>query len=282
MNAKYYAAAVALTIACQGTVQAACTDDWLNVEEIRDGDTIEVHASNLQEFPITYSMRVRTRDFDVGGSRTVTRTLDPEETERVMVLTKRPDRDRERYRISCDWTVGDKDAEHDDGHVYLFPYAEGRRYRIIQGYGSSFSHTGLEEFALDFRMDEGTPVHAARGGVVAKLEESNDKGCWEDGCGRYANYVVVLHDDGTTGEYYHLLKDGALVDVGQRVEAGEKIALSGNTGHTTIPHLHFAVYRAVSWGSTQSIPVRFFSDEGIVERPRRWGRYVAVGADGES
>ena len=60
---------------------------------------------------------------------------------------------------------------------------------------------GLEEFAIDVDMPIGTPVHAARAGVVARVEESHSKGCWEDGCGKYANYIVILHGDGTTGEY---------------------------------------------------------------------------------
>jgi S1-C subfamily serine protease len=69
---------------------------------------------------------------------------------------------------------------------------------------------------------------------------------------------------------------GDTIDVGDHVAAVQKIALSGNTGHTTMPHLHFAVYRAAEWGNTQSIPVRFLSSAGVVERPRRGGRYQAV------
>ena len=125
-------------------------------------------------------------------------------------------------------------------------------------------------------MPVGTPVHAARSGVVARIEESHSKGCWEDDCGQYANFMVILHNDGTTGEYYHLDKDGALVEVGDRVTRGQKIALSGNTGHTTMPHLHFAVYRAVRWGRTQSIEVRFQGADGIIDRPRRGARYQAL------
>jgi murein DD-endopeptidase MepM/ murein hydrolase activator NlpD len=159
--------------------------------------------------------------------------------------------------------------------VYSFPYSSGKSYRIVQGYGSRFSHTGLEEFAIDFDMPVGTPVHAARSGVVARVEDSHSKGCWEDGCGRYANFIVVLHSDGTTGEYYHLNKNGSLVEVGDSVSQGQMIGYSGNTGHTTMPHLHFAVYRAVDWGDTQSIPVRFRSADGIIDRPRRGRRYQA-------
>ena len=157
------------------------------------------------------------------------------------------------------------------------PYASGRTYRVLQGYGSRFSHTGLEAYAVDFDMPEGTPVHAARAGVVARVEESHSRGCWDEpGCNASANYIVILHTDGTTGEYYHLQQRGAYVNVGDSVRRGQLIGRSGNTGHTAIPHLHFAVYRASSWGNTQSIPVRFQSADGIISKLRRGGRHQAV------
>ncbi len=164
---------------------------------------------------------------------------------------------------------------HDDDHLYSLPYASNKSYRVLQGFGSRFSHTGLEEFAIDLDMPVGTPVHAARAGVVAEIEESHNRGCWDDGCGKYANFIVVRHSDGTTGEYYHLRKGGSIVDVGDTVTQGQKIGYSGNTGHTTMPHLHFAVYCPAGWG-TQSIPVRFRSSDGIIERPRRGARYQAL------
>ncbi len=71
-------------------------------------------------------------------------------------------------------------------------------------------------------------------------------------------------------------KIGALIDGGERVVAGQKIALSGNTGHTTTLHLHFAVYRAASWCTRQSIPVRFLSADGIIHKPRSGGHYRAI------
>ena len=180
------------------------------------------------------------------------------------------------FRIAYDWTVGDKDAKHDDDHLYSLPYASGKSYRVLQGYGSRFSHTGLEEFAIDLDMPIGTAVHAARAGVVARVVESNSRGCWAEGCGKFANYIVILHNDGTTGEYYHLMQNGAIVEVGDSVAQGQKIGYSGNTGHTTMPHLHFAVYRATHWGNTQSIPVRFQAADSIVNRPRRGAQYEAL------
>lgn len=268
------AALIISLLLCQTSAWAACEDDWLGVDEVREGGNIELRATNMVEFPITFTLRVKTRGLASSGPKTVTRTLEGEESSLIIVL--REEQQNSRYRVYCEWTIGDKDAKHDDDLLYRLPYASEKSYRVLQGYGSRFSHTGLEQFAIDFKMDVGTPVHAARAGVVARVIESNDKGCWEDGCGIHANYMVVLHDDGTTGEYYHLQKNGALAEVGEQVVAGQKIALSGNTGHTTMPHLHFAVYRAASWGNTQSIPVRFQSASGIVQTPRRGGLYVAT------
>jgi murein DD-endopeptidase MepM/ murein hydrolase activator NlpD len=253
-----------------------CKDEWICVDAIDQGDNVELHARNLGDYPITYTLSVRTQNLRSDGPKTVTRTLAPRQSEQVMALTSTDSHESPRYRYSYDWTVGDKDAVHDDDHLYALPYASGNSYRVLQGYGSRFSHTGLEEFAIDLDMPIGTAVHAARAGVVARLEESHAKGCWEDGCGKFANFIVILHSDGTTGEYFHLQQKGALVNVGDSVSQGQKIAYSGNTGHTTMPHLHFAVYRATEWGNTQSIPVRFQGADGIITRPRRGGRYQAT------
>jgi murein DD-endopeptidase MepM/ murein hydrolase activator NlpD len=269
-------ATAAILLIASTSAQADCRDDWICVNAVEQGGNVELRARNLQDYPLTYTLRVRTRDLEVAGPKTVTHTLAPQESARVMTLSRADAGVEGRFRYFFEWTVGDKDAVHDDSYVYALPYASGRSYRVVQGYGSRFSHTGLEAFAIDFDMPEGTSVHAARPGVVARVEESHSKGCWEDGCGRYANFIVILHDDGTTGEYYHLQKDGALVDVGDHVVRGQEIGLSGNTGHTTMPHLHFAVYRATEWGNTQSIPVRFQSADGVIIRPRHGARYQAT------
>ena len=260
---------------CQSTAHAKCADDWLEVDQISVDDGIELRASNQQAFPITYSVRIR-EDAASKKRRTFRGSLKAGESRPLVVITGGEDGDAISPRVSCYWTIGDDDASHDDEHLYRLPYADGTSYRVLQGFGSSFSHRGIEQYAVDFKMSEGTPVHAARGGIVARVVESNNKGCWEDGCGRYANFIVVMHDDGTTGEYYHLKQNGSFVEVGDQVIAGQKIGLSGNTGHTALPHLHFAVYRATRGARSQSIPISFISADGIVYQPRRGHRYRAI------
>lgn len=261
---------------CQAEVFAKCLDDWLAIDRIQDGERIELRATNKQEYPITYRVRVRSDSIASRRGKTFTGTLNGTESEQVMVLAGAKDGAAPEVRISCAWTIGDNDAVHNDDHLYLLPYASGTSYRVLQGFGSRFSHTGIEQYAVDFKMDEGTPVHAARGGEVVRVIEEHDIGCWEDGCGRYANFIVIMHDDGTTGEYYHLQLNGSLVDVGDDVVAGQHIGYSGNTGHTTMPHLHFAVYRATKGARPQSVPVSFISADGVVYQPRRGHHYLAV------
>jgi len=301
MTVKRFAATAVIILLCQNLAWAKCDDDWIAVDKNRDGDMLALYARNVGDFPITYSLRIRSdserirsdserirsdserirSDSDDNYNRSnrprrASGTLDGQESQRLMTVPDADGHADERLSISCTWTIGSRNASHDDDYLYVLPYASGESYRVIQGFDSRFSHSGVEQFAVDFWMQVGTPVHAARGGVVARVIESNDKGCWQDGCGAFANFIVVMHDDGTTGEYYHLQQDGALVDEGERVEAGQQIGLSGNTGHTALPHLHFAVYKATRRALAQSVPVTFISADGVVLRPRRGHRYEAV------
>ena len=177
-------------------------------------------------------------------------------------------------RARHEWVVGGLDPDHDDGYAYRLPYGDGVSYAVLQGYGSGLSHQGPEHFTVDFQMPEGTPVHASRDGVVVLVEESNSRGCWAERCDGLANYVVILHSDGTTGEYFHLAQNGVLVGPGDQVAAGQMIAVSGNTGYTTTPHLHFGVYGAHTRGHTQSIGVRFRTRSGVVSEMRPGARHL--------
>jgi murein DD-endopeptidase MepM/ murein hydrolase activator NlpD len=124
-------------------------------------------------------------------------------------------------------------------------------------------------------------VYAARDGVVALAEDSHDVGCWRTECGRLANFVVLLHSDGTTGEYFHLLRGSVQVRLGERVALGALLAFSGNTGYTTAPHLHFGVYRTERDGGTQSLGIRFTTREGLIREPREGARYLNLPSGGD-
>lgn len=275
MNRRIGIGALALFAVAAADARAGdCDPDWICVRVAESPAGIVLFGENLSRYPLTLTVRVRGTGLGPPAVRTVTSTLGGGDSAELLRMPAGSGASY-RYRYWYEWTIGDRAALHDDDHLYALPYATGESYRILQGYASSFSHTGLERYAVDFDMPEGTTVHAARGGIVARIEDSHSIGCWEDGCGHYANFIVVLHDDGTTGEYYHLRQNGVLVRPGERVVTGDPIGLSGNTGHTTMPHLHFAVYRADEWGRTQSLPVRFGHRDGIADWPRHGERLVA-------
>lgn len=255
---------------------ASCPDGWLDFDKSTGNGQVVLTARNRSDIPLTFTMDLDLRRLSASRDTTFTESLRPNESRHVVTLTRRSETTPGNYQYTTRCTIGNKDADHNDDVLYLLPYAGGTSYRVIQGYGSRFSHTGRETYTVDFYMREGTPVHAARDGVVARIEESHSIGCWERGCGAYANYIIVVHDDDTTGEYYHLQQDGALVEPGQIIAAGDLIGLSGNTGHSTMPHLHFGVYRAIANGREQSIPIRYISKSGIISKPRSGGRYMAT------
>lgn len=175
--------------------------------------------------------------------------------------------------------VGAVDADHDDTYEYRLPYGDEQSYPVTQGYGARLSHRGAEQFTVDFGMPPGTEVYAAREGIVVLAEDSHESGCWSDECARLANFVVVLHADGTTGEYFHLQHASIEVRVGDRVRRGQLLARSGNTGYSTAPHLHFGVYRTDRDGGTQSVAVQFVTREGVIRGPRTGARYLNVAED---
>jgi len=129
-----------------------------------------------------------------------------------------------------------------DGHLYALPFA-GAPVRIDQGFEGAFSHRDAgNRYALDFALPEGTPILAARDGVVLQVQaDFHQAGVDQERYGAAANVIRILHRDGSMAVYAHLAPDGILVRPGQSVQAGERIARSGQTGFSTAPHLHFAV-----------------------------------------
>lgn len=145
------------------------------------------------------------------------------------------------FELSLTGVPGNPSARPQDVE-YLLPLRQSRN-RVDQGFGGKFSHQDEQNrYALDFAADIGTPVLATRGGTVMQVESDFSKaGLKREKYGGRANFVRIVHDDGSMALYAHLKADGALVRVGQRVSAGQQIGLSGNTGFTTGPHLHFAL-----------------------------------------
>ena len=158
----------------------------------------------------------------------------------------------------------------DSSYVYALPYEEGKSYRLVQGYFGPFSHK--ERAALDFKMKRGTKITAARGGTVVRVKEDGDRGGWNRKYRPYGNNIVIQHEDGSRAGYWHLQLNGALVNVGDTVKKGQVIALSGKTGYSAMPHLHFMVWSFDPQRQWRQVPTRFQTSRGI-KYLRPWKKY---------
>ncbi len=167
------------------------------------------------------------------------------------------------FELRLDSIPGDPSARPEDVE-YQLPLRQ-RTARVDQGHGGSFSHVDPQNrYAVDFSAAEGTQVLAAREGVVMQVESDFDKaGLNREKYGGRANFVRIVHDDGSMALYAHLKPEGVLVRTGQRVRSGQPIGLSGNTGFTTGPHLHFVV-QANRGMRLLSIPFRMRGPAGPI------------------
>jgi len=133
------------------------------------------------------------------------------------------------------------------------PYMLGRSFEVFQGNAGNFSHSNFNKYAWDFGLPEGTPVCAAAEGRVVRVKQDSSTGGTKPEFYGHANTVVIDHGNGLFTQYLHLKKDSAKVHEGDLVRAGQEIAASGNTGFSSVPHLHFQVQDATG----QSLPCKF-------------------------
>ena len=155
-------------------------------------------------------------------------------------------------------SLGDPQGQA-QGYRYPFPWLGGP-FRLTQGPNGAYSHFGAKgRYAMDIAMPEGTPIIAARGGTVIKVENGQSN----RGDNPSGNFVRILHEDGTMGVYLHLMRGSVMVKEGQQVATGSALARSGNTGNSTGPHLHFVVQRNVGL-ALESIPYQFDRPLGVL------------------
>ncbi|MEU2546077.1 LysM peptidoglycan-binding domain-containing M23 family metallopeptidase [Streptomyces roseolus] len=118
-------------------------------------------------------------------------------------------------------------------------------YRASGSMWSSGYHTGA-----DFIASSGTTVRAVGAGTVVSAGWS----------GAYGNEVVIKHADGNYSQYAHL--SSLAVSAGQSVSGGQQIGLSGSTGNSTGPHLHFEIRTSPSYGADID-PLAYLRQHGV-------------------
>ncbi|MFF3839206.1 M23 family metallopeptidase [Streptomyces sp. NPDC001930] len=128
-------------------------------------------------------------------------------------------------------------------------------YTLSASYNQGGAMWAHKHSGQDFAVPVGTPVKAAGAGTVVKAGPNGGG----DGPA-YGNAIVVKHANGTYSQYAHLSK--IKVHIGQKVLAGQQIALSGNTGNSSGPHLHFEIRTTPNYGSAVN-PAAFLRSHGV-------------------
>lgn len=231
------------------------------------GAGYRAYADNLMHGPVEVALRFKARrNVDARPALPATTIVPARSSVLVATLAITDLIEGGSFELLLDALPGDP-ASRPREHDYRLPF-EYARVRVDQGPGGSFSHTDAQNLhAIDFALPEGTPIVAVREGVVMQVEADFDRaGLNVEKFGGRANFIRIVHDDGSMALYAHLQPEGVQVRVGQRVRAGQRIGLSGNTGFSTAPHLHF-VLQANRGMRLESVPLRMFGPMGELKFP---------------
>ena len=142
-------------------------------------------------------------------------------------------------------------------NLYHLPF---KKSDLTKAHSDPRAHFAHFKHAMDFILPEGTEILAPRNGTVLDLKVDSSEGGPDPKYNdtKYVNYITLQHSHGEYSQYVHLKHNGALVKVGDEVKTRQPIALSGNTGFTTEPHLHFQVFKhnqtRIGW---ETLRVRF-------------------------
>ena len=240
----------------------------------REGDLLKFYAHNT--FPCPYQCKiVITKPSLLKNSRIEPYygIIPPSTSQFFLFEVRLKNAQVTPMNYSSTIVMGDPhQARHEDDYSYQIPYEHKKKFRVIQGYDGAYSHK--RQFALDFKMPEGTPICAIREGIVIKTKSDSNQGGKNQSFAKDANYVIIYHRDGTFARYWHLKFESVTVKVGQRVNAGDVIGFCGNTGWSTTPHLHLVVEKPV-YLKMKSIPTKFMVNKFKRKYLKSWRKYTA-------
>ena len=194
----------------------------------------------------------------------------PAQTEQTLVgIGALDERQGFSYRLGMSSVPGRPINKQIEGMVVLPPFSATEEYPVSQGFLGEKTHNSPDaKFAVDIAMPVGTAIHAVRSGTVMDVEEDFNRGGTDfQKFADKANHVRILHNDGTMALYAHLDLASVGVRPGARIQAGQKIARSGNTGFSSGPHLHFAIQQNTGM-QLVSVPFQFKTPEGTTTIPQ--------------
>ncbi|MDX1481149.1 MAG: M23 family metallopeptidase [Woeseiaceae bacterium] len=241
-------------------LERAAPPGKLNVSYSFENQRVRLIASNEYYIPLELKLRIeQISGLEFPDAEDQLHWVVPARSERVLIdLGLLENGEPPFLEYGVEFHPGDPRAEHRPEVPYRVPFAVATHFPVTQAYPDVVTHMSPDSYhAVDMAMPIGTDVFAARGGVVFDVASGNfTAGLDPERDGPKANVVQILHDDGTYAVYAHLNTNTVRVRPGDRVERGQYIADSGNTGFSSGPHLHFAILRNAGM-RTESVPVVF-------------------------
>jgi murein DD-endopeptidase MepM/ murein hydrolase activator NlpD len=266
------AGAIACCIAADSSQaqQTQYRDPNLEIKDTRDGGRFAVWIMPPKLLEATIRIDTTSENMTLSRSTPFTleltsKTIDFKRPTSILQANQK-DSGHYDFQWHCHWIWGVPGGKPDASFAYALPFEKGTRCTVNQGYFGTFSHQRgtFDQYSLDFNQPLGTPVCAARAGVVVAVRgDSNVGGPDLELYKNAGNYIVIKHADGTYGDYWHLKQFSPLVVLAQTVKQGQRIGLVGATGAATCPHLHFDVSVPDKNSTKVTYPVKFATESGI-------------------
>lgn len=253
---KYYLLFITLFIV---TICKAELKVKIYYEQIDNG--YNIYADNSEFCPVSIKLDFSTTNLDVDGGNNNIYVIEAL-TNKQLLTTLKVSKKGKGYKFTYNYltNLGNHNEDsYDEDYPYYLPFKTSNTFKVHQGYNGAFSHKN--ENALDFTMPIGTEIVAIREGIVIEVVENNTKGCSEERCKKYNNFITIYHPDGTFANYSHLKQNGSKVKIGQKVVKGQLIGYSGNVGWSTGPHLHLEVYKQ-KITDRQTLKTKFKIEDG--------------------
>lgn len=188
----------------------------VSIYATRVKNKIQIYFLNTNPYDVTLNVQAKYENFEIKQNVPQEFSLKAKST--IKYATLELTQDEGSYNFSFAWIMGNKDAVHDDNFVYRLPYAKGNEHIVSQSYNGKLSHKGNSRYAIDFAMNTGTKVYAARNGLVVRVKSDSNQGGYDRKFSQDGNFITILHKDGTFGIYYHLQRNGVTVRVGENIK----------------------------------------------------------------
>src|SRR5262249_40427119 len=140
----------------------------------REGEKTRFYVDNQEYCEVTMTFDMKLSNLAGKACFPYTASFPPRQVTEAFELDPVATGAEWEYSYTNYYKLGSSDARHDDSYCYQLPYAPGRSFRVTQAYDGKFSHKGSNRFAIDWDLPEGTPVYAARGGVVVKVKDDSN------------------------------------------------------------------------------------------------------------